>query len=193
MPQRVGPKPRKNWAPKGGATKGGGAQNFALFSLSRHHFVLFVSLWGSSRGFLVVFVKRRGRQMFTFPRSRRGFTRQLGRGVQRKGSGGRDLAQGGPNQQPHHQHEPQTQQQTTNNKHHTNHNNTTRIAKQTTTHNKTHKNTNTHTNNNPHPHQPTTQCNTQKWIGQNWIGQNWLAKWAGQKWIGQNWIGQSRP
>ena len=34
-----------------------GAQNFAFFfSLSRHRFALFVS-WGSSRGFLVVFLK----------------------------------------------------------------------------------------------------------------------------------------
>ena len=41
--KRRAPKPRKilprRW----------GAQNFALFSLSRHHFALFVSLWVSSR------------------------------------------------------------------------------------------------------------------------------------------------
>ena len=45
-----GPKPRKKSGPEGWE-----AQNFALFSLSRHHFALLVSLWVSYRGILVVF------------------------------------------------------------------------------------------------------------------------------------------
>ena len=72
-----GPKPRKSGAPKGGAPKGGaqkggvhkgGAQKggarrvgfpkFRAFSsFSRHRFAVSVSLWGSSRGILVVFSK----------------------------------------------------------------------------------------------------------------------------------------
>ena len=66
-PMGGGPKPikggaQKGGAPKGGAQKGGapkgwGAQKFRAFSsLSRHRFAVSVSLWGSSRGFLVVFV-----------------------------------------------------------------------------------------------------------------------------------------
>ena len=47
----------KGGGSKGGGSKGwGGAQNFApFFSLSRHRFAFSVSLWGSSRGILVVF------------------------------------------------------------------------------------------------------------------------------------------
>ena len=57
-PCRVGP--RRGGAAKGGAPKGGlrrvEAQNLGVFfSLSRHHFALFVSLLESSRGILVVF------------------------------------------------------------------------------------------------------------------------------------------
>ena len=46
------------------ASKGGwGEQNFALFSLSCH---MFLSLWGSLRGILVVCLKCRGTEMCTF-------------------------------------------------------------------------------------------------------------------------------
>ena len=50
----------KGGAPKGGAPKGGprrvGGPKFRAFlSLSRHHFALFVSIWVSARGILVVF------------------------------------------------------------------------------------------------------------------------------------------
>ena len=61
-----GPKPRKSRAPKGGAPKGGapkggapkgggGAKICAFFPLPSHICALFVSLWVSSRGILVVF------------------------------------------------------------------------------------------------------------------------------------------
>ena len=42
------------WGPKGGAPKGG-APKGAFFPSPAPIFALFVSLWGSSRGFLVVF------------------------------------------------------------------------------------------------------------------------------------------
>ena len=44
----------------------GGPKFRVFFFLSRHHFALFVSLWVSSRGMLVVFLKRRGPVMCTF-------------------------------------------------------------------------------------------------------------------------------
>ena len=50
----------------GGAPKGGGAKNFALFSLSRHNCLSFFSLLGSFRGILVVFLKRRDPLMCMF-------------------------------------------------------------------------------------------------------------------------------
>ena len=50
-----GPNPEKSETPKGGAPKGGGPKIPRFFFLSRHHFVLFVSLWVSSSGILVVF------------------------------------------------------------------------------------------------------------------------------------------
>ena len=63
--RRVGPQPRKSGSPKGRGQKwrperwefeGWEAQNFALFFPSpAAKFVLFFPLWGSSRGFLVVF------------------------------------------------------------------------------------------------------------------------------------------
>ena len=53
---------QKGGAPKGGGPKGGGPKFRAFFSLSRHRFAVSVSLWGSSRGILVVFLKRRGAQ-----------------------------------------------------------------------------------------------------------------------------------
>ena len=47
--------------------KGGGAQKFAaFFSLSRHKIRSFLPSLGSSRGILVVFLKRQGAQMCTF-------------------------------------------------------------------------------------------------------------------------------
>ena len=87
---RVGPEGwgPEGWEPnprKGGAPKGGGAQNFAFFFPSPATIFFLSSLcWGSSRGILV-FLKRRGRQMCMFsgcrvkprrPPSRRGFTQQ---------------------------------------------------------------------------------------------------------------------
>ena len=54
-PEAWGPEPRKNGAPKGGAPKGRGPKISRFFSLSRHHFALFVSIWVSARGILVVF------------------------------------------------------------------------------------------------------------------------------------------
>ena len=51
-PRRVAP---KGGAPKGGARRVGGPKFRAFSSLSRHHFALFVSLWVSFRGILVVF------------------------------------------------------------------------------------------------------------------------------------------
>ena len=78
---------RRVGAPKGGGQKGGEAQNFALFSLSRSIFALFVSLWVSSRGFLVVSGSAGAVKCVRLefsgcrvkprrPQSRRGFTRQ---------------------------------------------------------------------------------------------------------------------
>ena len=65
-PKGWGPKPEKTcldgWGPDGRGPEGWEAQNFALFFF---RFALFVSLWVSSRGFLVVF-EGRGRQMCTF-------------------------------------------------------------------------------------------------------------------------------
>ena len=65
MVPKGGAQTQKKLGPKGGATKGGatkgrgpkgGGQNFALFFPSpAPMFVLSVSLWGSSRVFLVVF------------------------------------------------------------------------------------------------------------------------------------------
>ena len=55
----------KGGAPQGGAPKGGEAQNFALFSVSRSHFLSFFPLGR----LLVEFwwcLKRRGLGMFTF-------------------------------------------------------------------------------------------------------------------------------
>ena len=46
---------QKGGAPKGGAPKGWEAQNFALFLPFPATISLFLSLWGSSRGILVVF------------------------------------------------------------------------------------------------------------------------------------------
>ena len=43
--------------------KGGGPKISRFFSLSSHSFHSFFPLWGSSRGILVVFLKRRGAQM----------------------------------------------------------------------------------------------------------------------------------
>ena len=54
----------EGWGPEGvGARRGGGAQNFALFFPSPApifalFFFFFLSLWGSSRGLLVVFEAR---------------------------------------------------------------------------------------------------------------------------------------
>ena len=48
----------EGWGPEGWGPEGWGAQNFALFfSVSLPIFAFFFSLWRSSRGFLVVFVK----------------------------------------------------------------------------------------------------------------------------------------
>ena len=61
--QRVGPKPRKNRAPKGGT-----GPKISLFSFPSPApiFALFVSLWVSSRGIFLVFLKRRSPEMCTF-------------------------------------------------------------------------------------------------------------------------------
>ena len=54
-PQGCNPGTQKNWEPGGG----GGAQNLALlFPSPASPFSLFFSLWGSSRGILVVFELR---------------------------------------------------------------------------------------------------------------------------------------
>ena len=45
-PMGGGPEPSKSGIPKGGGPKGWGAQNFALFFLSRRKFHSFFSLWG---------------------------------------------------------------------------------------------------------------------------------------------------
>ena len=52
--QKKGP---EGWARRVGGPKKWGAQNFALFSLSRRKFHSFFSLWGFSRGILVLFLK----------------------------------------------------------------------------------------------------------------------------------------
>ena len=82
-PERWGP---EGWGPQGGAPKGGapkggaqgwgtegwgpegwGAQNFALFfSLPARIFFLSSLSWGSFRGILLVFLKRRSPEMCTF-------------------------------------------------------------------------------------------------------------------------------
>ena len=59
-PEKSGPKGGgggpKGGGPKGGGPKGGGPKAGAFFSLSRHKVRSFLpSLWGSSRGILVVF------------------------------------------------------------------------------------------------------------------------------------------
>ena len=56
--ENVGGQGVEGWGPEGWGPEGCEAQNFALFSLSRPHFRSFffsLSLWGSSRGILVVF------------------------------------------------------------------------------------------------------------------------------------------
>ena len=56
-PEKVGARRvgAKSGSRKGGGPKGGGPKISRFFFLSRPIFALFVSLWGSSRGFLVVF------------------------------------------------------------------------------------------------------------------------------------------
>ena len=57
----------KGGAPKGGAPKGAGPKfSRFFFSSPAAKFVLFFPLWGSSRGILVGFLKRRGPDMCTF-------------------------------------------------------------------------------------------------------------------------------
>ena len=61
-PNGWGPNPEKighlkGGAPKGGAPKGGGPKFRVFFSSPAPIFALFVSLWVSSRGMLVVFSK----------------------------------------------------------------------------------------------------------------------------------------
>ena len=63
--RRVGAPTQKKWSPKGGGRKGGGSKGGgpkgggpkfrAFFPSPAAKFVLFFPLWGSSRGFLVVF------------------------------------------------------------------------------------------------------------------------------------------
>ena len=67
-PQRSGAQTQKNRAPKGGATRvePEPRKKWDPVPSPASHFRTFVSLWRSSRVFLVVFLKRRGRQMFTF-------------------------------------------------------------------------------------------------------------------------------
>ena len=117
-PRRVGPRrvqaqPGKNGAPKGAAPKGGapkgGRPNISrFFSLSRHHFALFVSIWVSARGILLVFLKARTLQCARLEFSGCRVKPVRKRVVRRK------VVQGSPNQQQPQQ--PQPQQRQTQNK-----------------------------------------------------------------------------
>ena len=85
-PRRVGSQTQKKWGPEGWGPRRVGSPKFCAFlSLSRPIFALFVFLWGSARGILVVFEAREESNVHVWSsrvvrvkprRSRRGFTRQ---------------------------------------------------------------------------------------------------------------------